>query len=332
MRVLAAAFLFILLSSAPAFTVSAPALTSGSIKVLILQESFKDQPGEGEKLTLLERANGDLIIGETTYSGKLEVWMGEKGIYLINELPLEDYVEGVVKAETAEDWHFEALKAQAVVVRTYIIDKLLRRGNEKFDVTSSVLDQLYRGRNADSIVAKAVRETKGQVLTYDGSPITAYYHSTCGGRTETPEEAFGRGYPYLKSLSTSCTLSPLSVWARRIPLKELERVTGIRQIEGVRVASRTPTGRAGEIEVRSNPSTTTVQAKELRKSLGWLRLPSTHFTLRLDGDTVVFDGKGYGHGVGLCQWSALEMALEGKGYREILAFFYPGTSLEHYED
>jgi stage II sporulation protein D len=308
-----------------------PAL-SQTIKVLIIDESFEKLPAEDEKLAMLDRINGNLILGYNSYNGQIEVWKGMNGLYLINELDLEDYVEGVVKAETGKDWAMEALKAQAVVVRTYVLHQKQRSGGKKFHVTSTVLDQLYKGENTDSSVSSAVAETSGEILTYNGEPIAAFYHSTSGGKTELPEEAFGQSYPYLTSVSSNCKLSPYSSWVRRIPLKEIEKATGVENLKDISIASHTKTGRVKEIVLLSNPESKTIKATEFRKLLGWKRLPSTDFTLKLDGEMVDFEGKGYGHGVGLCQWSALEMALEGKTYKEILAHFYPGATLERYDE
>jgi stage II sporulation protein D len=322
-----AALIFVLIIVSPSISGGEP----GRIRVLVLDRNFRNQPPEGEELTMVERTNGDLIIGDTTYSGDIEVWRGANGLYLVNEIPLEVYVEGVVKAESGSNWALEALKAQAVVVRTYLYHQMRRNAGKKYDITSSVLHQLYKGLNKDSLVKTAVRETEWEVLTYEGIPIVAYYHSTCGGKTELPEAVFGRKYPYLKSVTTSCALSPLSMWVRRIPLREVEKATGAKGIAEIIIASYTPTGRVGVMDIHANPETVSVEAKDLRKMLGWSRLPSTDFSLAIEDDTLVLEGKGYGHGVGLCQWSALEMALEGRDYKEILSFFYPGAALELHE-
>lgn len=303
-----------------------------AVRVLIVEGDFDAVPEEGETLSKLDSVSGDFVLGPSSYSGKLDIWRGPKGLYVINELPIEEYVEGVVKAEAGSDWVLEALKAQAVAVRTYVLYHKLRNKEKKYDVTSSVLHQAYNGENSDSMVAHAVRQTRGEVLTYGGEPILAYYHSTSGGKTELPEEVFGESLPYLKSVEADCTLSPLCLWARRIPIEEFEKATGTKGVSGVKVASHTVTGRVKEIEITANPGTFTVEARDLRKALGWKRLPSTDFILRLDDGSVDFEGRGYGHGVGLCQWSALEMALEGKDYREVLSFFYPGAEITSYED
>lgn len=309
-----------------------PAGAAETVKVLILDERFGQTPEEGEELTLLDKVNGSLHVGYSNYSGDIEVWKGQKGLYIINDLPLEEYVEGVVKAETGQDWAMEALKAQAVVVRTYVLQQKRQNQERKYHVTSTVLHQLYRGKNTDTEVSAACKATEGEILTHQGEPIVAFYHSTSGGTTELPEEVFGRSYPYLTSVSSSCKLSPYSAWIRRISFEELQEATGVTNLKDVQVASLTATGRVKELTLVSNPKRHTFKATELRKLLGWKKLPSTSFTLQVDGHMVRFEGKGYGHGVGLCQWSALEMARNGKTYRDILSFFYPGATLQQYNE
>ncbi|MEW6214330.1 MAG: SpoIID/LytB domain-containing protein, partial [Nitrospirota bacterium] len=158
-----------------------------------------------------------------------------------------------------------------------------------------------------------------------------FYHSTAGERTENPEEVFGKSYPYLKSVESKCELSPYCVWEKRIQIAEVEKALNLSGIKEISIKSYTSTNRVKELNVINNSGTTTINATELRKSFGWSRLPSTNFNITRDGDSIIFEGKGYGHGVGLCQWCALEMAREGKNYKEILSFFYPGTTIQFYE-
>jgi stage II sporulation protein D len=330
MRALVATSLIALLSASPAFSrkKEEPPTFTGIVKVLVMDQDFRKRPAKDEKLRLLDRLEGDLIVGFSDYRGVIEIWRGQNGLYLVNEIPLEDYVEGVVKAETADDWAPEALKAQAVIVRTYVLKQIMRNVGKKYHVTSTVLHQVYKGLNSDPDVTQAVRNTKGEVLTYKGAPIMAFYHSTGGGKTELPEEVFGSSFSYLGSVEADGRLSPLSVWARKIPLKDIADETGVANLKDIKIASHTATGRADAIKLVSNPNEVEISAAEFRKILGWRRLPSTNFTVEVEGDYAMFEGSGYGHGVGLCQWTALEMAREGLTYEEILSYFYPTTKLE----
>jgi stage II sporulation protein D len=302
-----------------------------TIKVLIVNEVYSKVPAKDEKIEKMGSMKGDLLVIGSRYSGNIEVWKGDGGLYIINELPVEDYVKEVVVAEVSSNWEMEALKTQAVLARTYGVYQKRINGDSLFHITSSVLHQAYKGNNSDIRVAYAVQETAGELLTFNGRPIEPFYHSTCGGRTENPEDVFGRSYPYLKSVESNCEISPYWVWERRIPLTEIGKALNISGIKEITVKSYTSTGRVKELTLLHDSGIATIKATDLRKTLGWSRIPSTNFTFKKDEDSVIFEGKGYGHGVGLCQWSALQMAREGKNYKEILSFFYPGTTIQLYE-
>jgi stage II sporulation protein D len=312
----------------PILILSAATAESATIKVLILDNVFQTVPAKDETLDSTGKMQGDLLVNGNHYVGDIEVWKGKSGMYLINELPLEDYIKNVVSAEIGANWEMEALKAQAVISRTYALFQKGVNLNPNFDLTSSVLHQVYKGSNTDARIAYAVMNTEGEVLTYNGKLIEALYHSTCGGLTEDVEEVFGKSYPYLKPVSSACDLSPYAVWERKIPAGEIETALNLTGIKEIAITSFTATRRVKTLAISHSSGSLTVKATDLRKQLGWSRLPSTNFDLRKENSTFIFEGKGYGHGVGLCQWSALQMARDGKSYREILAFFYPGTTLQ----
>ncbi len=305
--------------------------SDAKIRVLILEDNYKTVPDKGENLVSLGSLKGDLLINGVHYSGNIEIWKGAKSLYLINELPLEEYVEGVVAAEVGTNWDLEALKTQAVITRTYAIYQKSLSKDPRFDITSTVLHQVYKGNNSQVLISYAVKETAGEILTYQGKPIEALYHSTSGGRTENPEEVFGKSYPYLKSVETNCELSPYWVWEKKIPNEEIEKDLNISGLKEITIRSYTSTGRVKELTLESEAGNSVIKATEFRKLLGWSRLPSTNFSMKMNGNSITFEGKGYGHGVGLCQWSALQMARDGKNYKEILSFFYPGTEIQQYE-
>jgi stage II sporulation protein D len=314
------------------FLLMAARIEASTIKVLILDDLFQTIPQKDEEIKRMGKMSGDLLINGTHYAGDIEVWRGKSGMYLIDELPLEEYIQNVVNSEVGSNWDMEALKAQAVIARTYALyQKTSNNRNSGYDLTSSVLHQVYKGNIVDARVAYAVMQTRGEVLTYDGQLIEAFYHSTSSGSTEDPTEVFGKSYPYLKPVPVECGASPYCLWERRIPLSEMEKALGITGFKEMKIASLTATKRVKTVDIVHARGVLTVKATDLRKMLGWNRLPSTSFTVTRDDDTLVFEGQGYGHGVGLCQWSALQMAQEGKTYRQILSYFYPGTTLQNYE-
>ncbi len=304
-----------------------------TIRVLLVDGKNTKLPKKGEKIERFGNAKGEVLLSGLKYSGSIEVWKGENGLYIVNEVPLEDYIKGVVAGEVGNSWDIEALKAQAVVARTYALYQKLHNGKMPYDLTSSVIHQVYRSGNIPENIAKAVNDTRGEILTYEGKPIIAYYHSTSGGMTEDPAEVFGKSYPYLKPVETSCELSPYFMWEKRIPVSEIERASNVTGIKEIMIDDLTVSNRARDFRIITENGEHKIPAKELRKSLGWDRLPSTMITnITKDEDAFIFEGKGYGHGVGMCQWSALDMAKKGMSYRDILSKFYPGTVIELYEN
>ncbi len=303
-----------------------------SIKVLILDDLFQNIPGKDEKIERMGKLRGDLLVNGAHYLGNIEVWKGRSGLYLINELPMEEYIKNVVSAEVGTSWDMEALKAQAVIARTYALYQIKSNNNINYDLTSSVLHQVYKGTTIDPRISYAVINTEGEVLVYDGKIIEALYHSTCGGKTENAEEVFGKSYSYMKSVESNCEISPYWIWERKIPLTEIEKALNLSDIKEIAVKSYTATKRVKAVDIIHGSGILSIKSNDLRKSLGWSRLPSTNFTITRDNGNITFEGKGYGHGVGLCQWSALAMARTGMNYKEILAYFYPGTILQIYED
>lgn len=305
-----------------------------SIRVLLVDSKYSKLPQKDDKVEQIGTARGEVILDGVKYSGDLQVWKGDAGLYVISEMPLEDYVKGVVAAEVGGNWDLEALKAQAVASRTYALYQLLNSPPSKmhYNLTSNVMHQAYRPGSIPAGIAKAVDDTKGQVLMYDGSPIVAYYHSTSVGMTEDPAEVFGKTFPYLKSVETDCRLSPYYMWVKRIPAGVIEKALDVSGLKDIVIDSYTASNRVKVFRIITDAGEVEVSGYDFRKNIGWDELPSTMVTdIARDGDIYIFDGKGYGHGVGLCQWSALEMAKEGKTYRDILATFYPGASIEVYE-
>lgn len=266
----------------------------------------------------------------TLLEGAVEVRREASGLAVVHALPLEDYVAAVVGAEMPPGFPPEALRAQAVATRTFAVHKKLEavavgRG---WHLGSTVLDQVYRGSRVDPRARAAAEATAGEVLVHDHAPVEAYFHSTCGGRTERGADALGRDLPYLVSVPCGrCRASPRFRWTARIPAAELGRRAGLEgEPRSVHVVSRTASGRAARVELASGRRAV-LGAVELRQRLGYDRLPSLAFDARLEGGEAVFRGRGSGHGAGLCQWGAAGWARAGEGYARILARYYPGTEL-----
>lgn len=280
-------------------------------------------------LEKVKKVSAKTFVRGAKYEGQIELWKDGEGYYLINVVELEDYVKGVVASEVGIDWPKEALKAQAVLARTYALAHIIRNRNKSFyDVTSSVFHQVYKGEETKEDVEKAVNETKGQILTYNGEPIMAFYHACSVGQTEDPKEVFGREYPYLKPVEVPSTPSPYTLWEKKISFEALVKALSMENINNVNILNYTSTGRVKELEFTNGKNKKVIKTTELRRLLQWTALPSTMInSIKIEEDGVVFEGYGFGHGVGMCQWCAFQMAQEGKNYREILQYFYPNTDI-----
>ncbi len=275
-----------------------------------------------------EHGTGDEPIraGTTALRGDVVALVHQGRLLLVNVLPLEDYVAAVLGGEMPPSFPLEALRAQAVAARTYALNKKLETLDEPFHLGSSVLAQVYGGLERENPKTReATESTKGQVLTYDLAPIEAYFHSSCGGQTETGLAALQRDLPYLQSVSCPCGKHPATQWTLALSAQELEEGLGREARGEVKVLSRTSTGRVRRLQV----GTRTLDGVEFRQRFGYERVRSLLFEISGDGrGGVRLVGRGFGHGAGLCQWGAKLMADAGKGYRDILLHYYPGTELQ----
>lgn len=287
----------------------------------------------------LDSSNTALAINGTSYGGTVIIdCSSKKEMLLINEIDLEQYLEGLISIELSPRWELAAMKVQAVVARTYALyQKELNSGNP-YHLTTSVLHQLYRGiEHANPKTRQAVRETRGEVLIYNGLPIMAVYHSCCGGRTEDAENVWDtdKDRPYLKSVFCgACSGYDRYFWKLTIPRGTFYRkifnqgYAGNKDSASVLIPRRSRTNRVLEIDLRRGETTSTIPGNEFRSLFGFSEMRSTNFIVKETADGYVrFLGTGNGHGVGLCQWGARARAARGEPYRNILLYYYPGAKL-----
>lgn len=282
------------------------------------------------------RSRGAFIeVNGIRYRGNLEVRRNGNGrLLVINDLDLEAYLKGVIGAEVPGDWEMEALKAQAVASRTYALWQKRAAGGRPYHMLATVGSQVYLGvRGERPRALRALQETRGEVLLYRGDLIQAFYHASCGGHTEDASELWGVDAPYLKGVDCDCQqISTYGVWERRFTIAQILqalRRDGYRLggISGVASGTITSGGRVLDVQFRNAGGMLSVPAESLRAVIGYSRMPSIFFEPELDDREVVFSGRGLGHGVGLCQWGAQEMAGRGFDYQAILAHYYPGTTI-----
>ncbi|MFD1708751.1 stage II sporulation protein D [Siminovitchia sediminis] len=258
----------------------------------------------------------------------------------VEKLPLEEYVMGVVASEMPADFEEEALKAQALTARTYIVNHLLQSGEDDIpldaDVTDTINHQVYKNKEElkhlwdqdfdwrMKKIEEAVKATEGEILTYDNKPITASFFSTSNGYTENAEDYWNNPVPYLKSVESPWdTQSPKFIDQKVMSVQDFQEKLNV-NIEKSgdlgTVTARTPGKKVAAVNIGGK----TFSGREVREKL---ELKSTDFNWEKKGDTIVITTKGYGHGVGMSQYGANGMAKEGKKYKDIVSHYYQGVSI-----
>ncbi|HXE58009.1 MAG TPA: SpoIID/LytB domain-containing protein, partial [Gemmatimonadales bacterium] len=299
-------------------------------------------------------------VDDREYRGRLEILRDRTGLTLVNRVGLEDYLAGVVAGEMGRRLESEAaaLRAQAIVSRTYAIRNRGRWRAQGFDLYATVADQVYGGLGVENALARAaVEATTGLILTYEGAPIDAFFYSTCGGRTAEGTEVFANARrPYLRAVwdqdaggEAYCRISPRYRWRhewsgeelRGMLRRTLPPVTGtaaeaITEIRSLRVAKVTASGRVAALAIGLRRGEVAVNGqgavRQVLRPAPDQPLRSNRFTLTAtarDGRLahLVAEGGGAGHGVGFCQWGAVGRARAGQETDAILAAYYPGTQL-----
>jgi stage II sporulation protein D len=244
----------------------------------------------------------------------------------------------------------EALKAFAICARTYAVNKL-KSSNGVFDIYIDTRDQVYSGEDSEKRLAnRAVDETAGMILTYNNAPAKVFYHAACGGYTENAKYVFGlKNIPYLQGVKDgdppNCSIANNFNWVEKYPenvfIERLRALTFIGNnqfsLKDVSIKSRDESGRVSLLEITllsddNEEKTIRLEGNKIRSTIRTANnsdiLRSTMFDISVDDDkTVTITGKGNGHGVGLCQWGAIHQSIDGKDYRDILSFYFPGTEV-----
>src|SRR5262245_16650476 len=263
---------------------------------------------------------------------------------LTRELPLEEYLAGVLAAESSVESEIEALKAQAVVSRAFALKNLGRHAREGYDFCSTTHCQRFTFPKTKGAIngaaRRAVEETAGAILSDSlGNVVDAYFHAACGGMTANIETLWGAPAPsYLRGVRDDfCATMPHRRWAQKIPANQLakalqsdERTNVGARLVSITVTRRDATGRAETLTIEG-ARRRLVRGWDFKlivgRALGWQMIKSSRFEVSRVGDDFIFRGSGFGHGLGLCQEGAHVAARRGMGYRQILSHYFPGTRL-----
>jgi stage II sporulation protein D len=276
-----------------------------------------------------------IYINDMRFRGIVDIIRSkELNLLVVNHLDVEKYLYGVLYHESPHYWPLEALKAQAVVARTFALYRVQTMRERDFDVTSDIFSQVYGGKESERRrTMAAVDATKGMVLTYNGAILPAYYHSTCAGHTEDAKSIFDIDLPPLKGTPCPyCRDSRNMYWKEKFSYKQIEERLnkyGIKakDLSFIIEGKRDKSGRLETVRIRDREGIKEINGFKFRLALGPNIIKSTNFTINISPEGILFDGRGWGHGVGMCQWGAYGMAARGFGYEEILRFYYPGAEI-----
>lgn len=274
------------------------------------------------------RANGQSPLRQS-YSGELKCLPDFGSLLLINICDIESYIAGVVKSEGGSGKNPEYFKTQAVIARTYLYRYIDKHASDHFNLCDNTHCQAFNGITDDAIITRAAFETRGEViLGPDNLPIISAFHSNCGGETSASEDVWLTSQPYLRKVKDPhCLASRNSRWNKSIGLEDW--ITYLKK--------------AGFTDNKADPSllnfsqitrSTEYKAGSLSIPLRQIRhdldLRSTFFSVAVAGDSVIFKGRGYGHGVGLCQEGAMAMADKGFNYKQIINFYYTNVRISFF--
>lgn len=281
---------------------------------------------QGDQLWIEPTNHGHVYIGDRWYRGKVLIVRGRHGITAVNYVDIESYLYSVLGAEMGGSWPIEALKAQAVAARSYVLYQRDRYGNGTYDVGDDTFWQVYRGMEEESSQThRATDATRGQVLSHNGKVIEAVFHASSGGHTEDVEQVWDEVKPYLRGVPDFDHNSPNYHWRESFSQWELtRRLGGVGTVVGIFPEQQSPNGRLVTAKVVGSAGTVIVDGDDLQAALG---LRSSLFSVTSGGGYFTLSGRGFGHGVGMSQWGARYLAEQRYSYRQILAHYYRNTQL-----
>jgi stage II sporulation protein D len=294
---------------------------------------------QGNQIAIEPSGDGFVYIGDRWYRGNTILVPTSGGLTVINQVDLEEYLYSVLGAEMSPSWPQEALKAQAVAARTYALYQRQTRGNALYDLGNDTYWQVYNGVEKEANTTHAaVQSTAGQVLVHNNQPIEAVFHSASGGHTENVEDVWMEPRPYLRGVPDYDAGSPVYQWTETFSRSQLtSRISGVGNVLELKPERTSPHGRIQSMRVIGDAGQRTISGEELRQALN---LRSARFTVSPqygpsaskntilalpDGFTI--QGRGFGHGIGLSQWGAYNLASQGVNYQQILLHYYQNVNL-----
>lgn len=292
-------------------------------------QNFSEVP-----LTIL--TDNSIVVNGKSYRRAIKLWKEGAGILVVNEILMEDYLKGVLPLEASASWPMEALKTQAIASRTYALFQSILKKDQKFALSKDVLSQVYGGKESEHAQTNlAIESTRGQILTYDKKIFPAYFHSTCGGKTTQAEYAWDvEPNKALRGIDCNfCWASKHYRWNAAFTSAEILKrlkVKGIKmgEISSIQAADLDKSGRARSFIIVHSQGQIKLHSNDFRLWMDPMKFKST-LILSIDKtkNGFAFRGKGWGHGVGVCQFGMRQLAKLGYTSKQILEYYYPGSEI-----
>lgn len=295
------------------------------------------------KLPVKITSDSYILVNKVIYRGNILIRLSKNGkLNIINVLNIEDYLKGVLPKEASASWDIEALKVQAVISRSYAVKNLNRHIAENFNVCPTVHCQVYGGASAENEKCnKAIADTQGQVLMFDGEIAQTVFHASCGGYTEDPKYVWdwkNETPDYLKGRKDKyCSDSPHNKWTcalseTTIRKKLLAAGYKIENIKDITLSGKTDGNAKEFVIIKHKEGKLKLKAYKFRLAVDSGLIKSAMIkNIKRKGTDFIFSGRGWGHRVGLCQCGAQAMAEKGFSYKKILQYYYPKTEIKNIE-
>ncbi|MBX9694111.1 MAG: SpoIID/LytB domain-containing protein [Cyanobacteria bacterium] len=298
-------------------------------------------PATESGLVIVPGANGDRQNSRSLFSVNGKMYRGSlwvrptvsknptPSISTINLIELEEYLASVLPSEMPSGWPLEALKAQAIACRSYVLANRGKYNSCGFDVKANVSDQMYLGVMKESESAcQAIKETAGIIIKHNGAVVSAFFHSSAGGHTEVAQHVWSKPVPYLQAVPDFDVKSKHILWERELTRESLEKALGFKEgtLTGVFTVARSPSRRVTTVMAISDQTGRVFSGHELRRLCN---LPSTNFNVCSSPGAYIFRGQGFGHGLGMSQWGARALAEHGYNAAQILKYYYKDITFDY---
>ena len=285
----------------------------------------------GDKVALKDL---QVSVNGREYFGGIKILKKGSTMTIINIAPVEEYLRGVLPKEMIQSWHLEALKAQAVAARTFVLKNRQKHKADGYELCATTHCQVYDGTRTFDSTDRAILVTYGEVLYQGGRTVDAPFHADSGGMTESAENVWGKNVAHLQAVAEDETKT--QAWTVKFTVNDFSSRMGsafgnLQSFKltpltiGKSAADRTTSGRVKTVQIIGSKKTVTMKGDEARRKFS---LPSTLFDVKIDNNEVIFAGYGKGHGVGLSQYGAKHYAEKGWTYDKILAHYYKGATIK----